>query len=101
MEKDPSSDRELASGLSSEELANTTDVCVDSEPTSIGIGIGGAGGSAPALDDSIVDWDGPEDHENPQNWTSTRKWIIIISVSAITFNQQVQHLAGWIIDFWC
>ena len=37
--------------------------------------------------DNIVDWDGPEDPQNPQNWTSLRKWTIIILISAITFNQ--------------
>ena len=34
-----------------------------------------------------VDWDGPHDPENPQNWKGRRKWIIIVLVSAITFNQ--------------
>ena len=35
----------------------------------------------------IVDWDSPQDPANPQNWTGARKWMIIILVSAITFNQ--------------
>ena len=35
----------------------------------------------------IVDWDSPQDPSNPQNWTGARKWMIIILVSAITFNQ--------------
>ena len=34
-----------------------------------------------------VEWDGPQDPQNPQNWTSVRKWTIIILISAITFNQ--------------
>ena len=34
----------------------------------------------------LVDWDGPDDHSNPMNWTSLHKWIIISLVSAITFN---------------
>lgn len=34
-----------------------------------------------------VDWDGPHDPNNPQNWKGTRKWVIIVLVSAITFNQ--------------
>lgn len=37
----------------------------------------------------LVDWDGPDDPQNPQNWTGTRKWSIIILISAITFNQHV------------
>ena len=79
---------------------------VDSELPSVGIGICGAGestagGNAPPLDDCLVDWEGPDDHQNPQNWTRTRKWTIIISVSAITFNQYVSFPAGRIIAFWC
>ena len=35
----------------------------------------------------IIDWDSPQDPKNPQNWTDARKWMIILLVSAITFNQ--------------
>ena len=35
---------------------------------------------------TLVDWDGPEDPQNPMNWTSLRKWITIVLVSAVTFN---------------
>jgi hypothetical protein len=44
-------------------------------------------GDAPAdepRDPNIVDWEGPEDPENPQNWTPKRKWGIIASLGAIT-----------------
>ena len=37
-------------------------------------------------DGYIVDWDGPDDPQNPMNWTDTRKWTIIALVSALTFN---------------
>lgn len=48
--------------------------------------------AAPESDqDNIVDWDGPQDPQNPQNWTSKRRWTIIILVSAITFNQYAFH----------
>lgn len=30
-------------------------------------------------------WDGPDDPQNPMNWSSKRKWGCIIVVSAITF----------------
>lgn len=36
---------------------------------------------------NIVDWDAPDDPQNPQNWPSSKKWIIIILISLITFNQ--------------
>ena len=37
----------------------------------------------------IVDWDGPDDPENPLNWSPARKWTTIVLVSAITFNVSV------------
>ncbi|KAJ4982618.1 major facilitator superfamily transporter [Stagonosporopsis vannaccii] len=36
-------------------------------------------------DPNIVDFDGPDDPQNPMNWRSTRKWGMILLISAITF----------------
>ena len=36
-------------------------------------------------DSDIVDWDGPDDPENPMNWPSARRWGMIAVVSGITF----------------
>ncbi|KAK5133776.1 hypothetical protein LTR08_007426 [Meristemomyces frigidus] len=36
-------------------------------------------------DMNIVDWDGPKDPENPQNWTKARKWQISMLTAALTF----------------
>ncbi|KAI9658888.1 MAG: hypothetical protein M1821_001848 [Bathelium mastoideum] len=36
-------------------------------------------------DSNIVDWDGPDDPQNPMNWTAGRRWGMIAVVSAITF----------------
>jgi hypothetical protein len=41
---------------------------------------GGEGNTDPDL----VDWDGPDDPENPQNWTTKRKWTLIGALSAVT-----------------
>ena len=38
-----------------------------------------------ATDPDIVDWAGPDDPENPTNWSPATKWGIIAIVSAITF----------------
>ncbi|TRX93256.1 hypothetical protein FHL15_005835 [Xylaria flabelliformis] len=40
------------------------------------------------LDDDIVDWDGPDDPENPLRWSKTKKnaHIIIVSVFALVSN---------------
>ncbi|KAI0900128.1 MFS general substrate transporter [Annulohypoxylon nitens] len=35
-------------------------------------------------DPNIVDWDGPNDLENPMNWPDSKKWINISIVSIIT-----------------
>ncbi|KAK0451312.1 MFS polyamine transporter [Desarmillaria tabescens] len=36
-------------------------------------------------DDLVIDWDGPEDPENPKNWTFSRKWRATLIVSLFTF----------------
>lgn len=33
----------------------------------------------------LVDWDGPDDPENPHNWSGTQKAVTIGIVSVITF----------------
>jgi hypothetical protein len=36
-------------------------------------------------DPNVVNWDGPDDPENPLNWTPRKKWGNIAIVAAITF----------------
>ncbi|EKM53500.1 uncharacterized protein PHACADRAFT_259918 [Phanerochaete carnosa HHB-10118-sp] len=33
----------------------------------------------------VVDWDGPDDPENPKNWPEKKKWASAVSVSLFTF----------------
>ncbi|KAL5363873.1 putative efflux pump antibiotic resistance protein [Aspergillus floccosus] len=40
-------------------------------------------GMIAALDD--VTWNGPDDPENPKNWSSKKKWAAVITVSSFTF----------------
>lgn len=35
-------------------------------------------------DPNIVDWDGPSDPANPQNWPASKKWGIIAALAAVT-----------------
>lgn len=35
-------------------------------------------------DPNIVDWDGPNDSKNPQNWKPSKKWGIIAALGAVT-----------------
>ncbi|KAM7203574.1 rade putative MSF transporter [Rhypophila sp. PSN 637] len=39
----------------------------------------------PLPDPNIVDWDGPTDPANPQNWSHRKKWANIGTLAAITF----------------
>ncbi|KIP04994.1 hypothetical protein PHLGIDRAFT_108834 [Phlebiopsis gigantea 11061_1 CR5-6] len=42
--------------------------------------------AATAKDDVfVVDWDGPNDLENPKNWTEQKKWAAAIATSSFTF----------------
>jgi hypothetical protein len=36
-------------------------------------------------DPSLVEWDGPDDPENPQNWRTAKKWYITMILSTLTF----------------
>ncbi|GKT76523.1 major facilitator superfamily protein [Colletotrichum tofieldiae] len=36
-------------------------------------------------DPNIVDWDGPDDPENPQNWPMKMKWLNVATISMLTF----------------
>lgn len=36
------------------------------------------------VDPNVVDWDGPDDPANPQNWASSRKWGLIAVLAAVT-----------------
>jgi len=40
---------------------------------------------AELLEESIVNWDGPDDPENPQNWSQREKWIVTIAMGTLTF----------------
>ncbi|KAJ7757194.1 MFS polyamine transporter [Mycena maculata] len=40
----------------------------------------------PPLDPEEIAWDGPDDQENPQNWTDGRKWLITITCVIMTVN---------------
>jgi hypothetical protein len=50
-------------------------------------GGGGVAASAPSpspSDPNLVTWDGPDDPQNPKNWSFKKKWIITVTVSLFT-----------------
>ncbi|KAF2744075.1 MFS general substrate transporter [Sporormia fimetaria CBS 119925] len=36
------------------------------------------------MDTDLVDWDGPDDPYNPQNWPDSKKWRMIAALAAVT-----------------
>jgi|SRR5690242_836268 len=72
---------------SNEKEVNTTTLEQDVEkgirPTSSSTGEEGA--EAAEQDPNIVDFDGPDDPQNPMNWRFTKKWGMVLLISAITF----------------
>jgi len=49
-------------------------------------------GTSSTDEKEIVDWNGPDDPENPQNWSLRKKWWLVGLVSAVTFNMHVVTL---------
>ena len=43
------------------------------------------------IDPNKVDWDGPDDPENPQNWSNGKKWLITALALVMTVNVYVLH----------
>ncbi|KAL9596046.1 MAG: hypothetical protein Q9219_006062 [cf. Caloplaca sp. 3 TL-2023] len=41
--------------------------------------------SAKAKDPNLVTWEGPDDPENPKNWSNKRRWAATVVVSSFTF----------------
>lgn len=40
--------------------------------------------ATPETDPNVVDWDGPNDPENPMNWSEKKKWLNIATLSILT-----------------
>jgi hypothetical protein len=36
-------------------------------------------------DPNLIEWDGPEDPENPMNWPAKKKWIVTVTLGLMTF----------------
>jgi MFS transporter, DHA1 family, multidrug resistance protein len=39
----------------------------------------------PATDPNLIEWDGPDDPENPLNWSKSKKWITTCVLGLMTF----------------
>jgi hypothetical protein len=49
------------------------------------------------IHDSLVDFDGPDDPEDPRNWSKRRRWAITASMGMMTFVVclELQHTRLW------
>lgn len=36
-------------------------------------------------DPNLIEWDGPEDPENPMNWPTSKKWTVTLALGMMTF----------------
>ncbi|PMD23913.1 MFS general substrate transporter [Hyaloscypha hepaticicola] len=36
-------------------------------------------------DPNLIEWDGPDDPENPMNWPTSKKWIVTLALGMMTF----------------
>ena len=41
-------------------------------------------------ENNIIDWDGPQDPENPHNWPERKRWAHVIVVALISLVMYVQ-----------
>ena len=70
---------DLEAGRSSDSTADKKEADVSEKP-------------AVPVDPNVVDWDGPDDPENPINWPTGKKWTNISIMAAITFLTYVVSL---------
>lgn len=67
------------------DLDYTKDIDLEKSEPSARSSINAQDDHDPQVDPNIVDWDGPNDPENPMNWPKFKKWMAIAIVSLITF----------------
>lgn len=80
------SDSDLEKGapeVSDFEAATIVADAGDSEPAAQG-GPSGEKDHSGEVDPNVVSWDGPDDPENPMNWTDRKKWSNIAVLSILT-----------------
>lgn len=63
----------LEKDLEKGDAAESISTCVD------------RGNDNPEIDPNIVEFDGPNDPENPLNWKTSKKWGMVTLIAAITF----------------
>lgn len=72
---------------------------VEAEESDKHLSLAGTIINEPNSDPNVVDWDGPNDPENPLNWSSSKKNMHVIIVSlfslaALVFHDPISHAYG-------
>lgn len=83
--KHPSSTLDVEKGVQSAATSTNSD-----ERT-----LGGEPVAETEQDPNLVDWDGPDDPENPLNWPARKKWTLIGILAMVTLVTYVPHMLGW------
>ncbi|KAK4151651.1 major facilitator superfamily domain-containing protein [Chaetomidium leptoderma] len=65
------------------EQDSTSKMVQNSDSTALESGPDSENKVEPGVDSSIIDWDGPDDIENPVNWPVRRRWAHIIMISTL------------------
>jgi multidrug resistance protein len=78
-----------ADGIPEDSFSKDVEKGIHSHAQSTHTDEGTLSGEVPAVDEeapdpNIVDWEGPDDPKNPQNWPTKRKWGIIAALGAVT-----------------
>ena len=70
------------------ELANNRENNVDGKDLEKGDQVGDDEGATEPeqteKDPNLIEWDGPDDPENPMNWPKTKKWIVTLTLGFMT-----------------
>ena len=80
LDADMQTDTAHASALDVEKGVQSAAMSTNSDERTLG----GEPAPEPERDPDIVDWDGPDDPENPLNWPASRKWGLIAILGAVT-----------------
>ncbi|KAG8525233.1 uncharacterized protein KY384_008877 [Bacidia gigantensis] len=71
--------------ISSEASSQEKDLDLEAQPASAPDEKHTDPANAGAPDPNVVDFDGPDDPQNPRNWSAKKKWANITVISSITF----------------
>ncbi|KAI0270455.1 MFS general substrate transporter [Gloeopeniophorella convolvens] len=75
------------SGIGGDELCNKDYGGDDSKDTPKGLSaVRASVVPGKPVDSNLVSWDGPDDMENPQNWSNARKWLVTFVCNLLTLN---------------